>query len=857
MKLFGSQGIRAALLAATAATLTMALPPQAARAEAAPITITDGTLGPALVAFADKTKLQVLYTDPAIAGTSTKGAREAESPQSALDALLRGTNLRYEFTNGNTVRIFAANDRRSGLAPNASLAAAQVAQAGAPASGAQTAQRGGIEEIVVTARKREENLQQVPLSISAFTAKTIQDAGMTSIKDVADFTPNFSFRESFGRTFDRPVLRGMSNILGNPNTGIFIDGAFVSGSISSVDLQNVERVEVIKGPQAALYGRSTFAGAVNYITKQPSNEFEGKVTGTIAEHDEYEAFGSISGPLIRDVLAAYVSARYYTYGGEYKNVGTGGGKPGAEESYSFNASFRLTPAENFDATLRLSYAKDNDDHIAYYLQNATLNNCFFNAPRNYFCGVVGVPKTVALNLETLPDPGLERRTFRSNLNMGLQFGDGYELRTQLAFTDEDTDTQRDNDFRDTRTNPFFPRSVQIESFRTWDKGFFRDYSGELRLSSPTQNAFRWLVGGYFYKEKVRTKTSSGLTIGRFARGVPDDTRNLAAFGSVEYDILDNLTATAEVRAAWDRKSTQTISTAGGGLRTADLASTFDSVTPRFTLNYKLSDATIFYASVAQGNKPGGFNTGLQDANISDAERARLSRFNTFEEEKSWNYEIGAKTGLLDDRLIFNISGFYIDWTKQQLSTSEAVARTGQPFSTVPLIINAGKTEVKGLEIQVTAQPVEWLSLQAGYGLADAKFKEFNDPEQLQLFGNASAAGFRTPNAPKHTFNASATVRLPVTDSIEGFWRTDVFYESTRYDQIHNLAQTGDTTKVNMRVGIETEGLQVALFAKNLLNNRTANSVTRFLEPDRLFARRAFGVALPRGRQIGLTATYNF
>lgn len=852
-------GFRQAVLNGSALIMLVSLSSGVVRAETGGITIADGTLGPALVAFADKTKLQVLYTDPAIAATATSGAREAGSPQTALDALLRGTNLRYEFTNENTVRIYAANDRRSGLAPNASLASTQVAQAAAPQQPApvQAASSLGIEEIIVTSRKREENLQRVPISISAFTARTIQDAGMNSIKDVADFTPNFSFRESFGRTFDRPVLRGMSNILGNPNTGIFIDGAFVSGSISSVDLQNIERVEVIKGPQAALYGRATFAGAVNYITKQPSNEFEGKVTGTIAEHDEYEAFGSISGPLIRDVLAAYVSARYYTYGGEYKNVGTGGGKPGAEESYSFNAAFRLTPADGLDATLRFSYAKDNDDHIAYHLQNATRNNCFFNAPRNYFCGVVDVPKTVALNLETLPDPGLERRTFRSNLNVGYTFESGYELRTQLAFTDEDTDTQRDNDFRDTRTNPFFPRTVQIETFRTWDKGFFRDYSGELRLSSPTDNAFRWLVGGYYYKEKVRTKTSSGLTLGRFARGVPDDTRNLAAFGSVEYDILDNLTATAEVRAAWDRKSTQTISTAGGGLRTADLEETFDSVTPRFTLNYSVSDSTILYASLAKGNKPGGFNTGLQDANISDAERARLSRFNTFEEEKSWNYEIGVKSGFLDDRLLVNLSGFYIDWTKQQLSTSEAVARTGQPFSTVPLIINAGKTEVKGLEIQVNAQPTEWLTVQAGYGLADAKFKEFNDPEQLQLFGNASAEGFRTPNAPKHTFNASATVRLPVTDTIEGFWRTDVLYESTRYDQVHNLAETGDTTKVNMRVGIETEGLQVAVFAKNLLNNRTASSVTRFLEPDRLFARRAFGVALPRGRQIGLTATYNF
>ena len=142
-----------------------------------------------------------------------------------------------------------------------------------------------LEEVIVTARKREENLQEVPLSVTAFSSSTLQDYRMFSPEDIAGFTPGFSFVNSFGRDSDRPVVRGMSNILGAPNASFFIDGVYVPGTISSTELQMLERVEVIKGPQAALYGRATFSGAINYVTRRPTNELEGQVTVTVAEHE--------------------------------------------------------------------------------------------------------------------------------------------------------------------------------------------------------------------------------------------------------------------------------------------------------------------------------------------------------------------------------------------------------------------------------------------------------------------------------------------------------------------------------------------------------------------------------------------
>ena len=174
------------------------------------------------------------------------------------------------------------------------------------------AQGENIEEIVVTARKREESLADVPLSISVFTAEEIKQRGMVTISDVAQATPGVSWTsyEAEGRG-DSPSIRGMSTNTGDPtlqNARVFVDGVFISGSLFSTLLSDIERVEVIKGPQNALFGRATFAGAINYITRRPSNEFEGAIDLTAADHGETMVTGRIAGPIIEDTLLFKLNA---------------------------------------------------------------------------------------------------------------------------------------------------------------------------------------------------------------------------------------------------------------------------------------------------------------------------------------------------------------------------------------------------------------------------------------------------------------------------------------------------------------------------------------------------------------------
>ena len=185
---------------------------------------------------------------------------------------------------------------------NVSLLALTVAAMAAPAAAqtpaTTTAAAGATDSdvIVATARKREENLQSVPLTVTAFTGQKIQDAGLRNVADLAQQTLGFSFREGFGRNADRPVICGMANIQDNANAAFFVDGIFVTGSLASYQLDNLERVEIVKGPQSALYGRATFSGAINYVTRKPDNDLRGRINATVGEDGFREFTGISAGP---------------------------------------------------------------------------------------------------------------------------------------------------------------------------------------------------------------------------------------------------------------------------------------------------------------------------------------------------------------------------------------------------------------------------------------------------------------------------------------------------------------------------------------------------------------------------------
>lgn len=731
-----------------------------------------------------------------------------------------------------------------------------------------------IDEIVVTARKREESLQDVPLSVTALTANNLRELNVQSPDDVSRFTPGFSYVSSRGRSnLERPVVRGQSSLLGTANASFFVDGVYINGPAISTELANLERVEVIKGPQVALYGRGTYAGAINYITRQPTDTFEGTLNLTAAEQGEYEVAGSVSGPLIDGTLSYFVAARHWEYGGEYRNQNamSPGEKLGAQQTRGGTVKLLWTPVENFDATLLLSYAEDDDNHFAQGFQGREHNNCFpvgsqYPRSRGYYCGEVLGAKDVEINIMTALFPnggGLEREKLRSALTMNWELG-GYTLTSVSSYSEEDELNEVDASYGG--YDPFAGSTPPNPGANWRIQGEARDdLSQELRLRSPGDGAFRWLAGAYYFRgSDDRVREDKVLPTGQVVRNPQNvlsttDIENTAVFGSAEYDFTDQWTGTLELRVADDKITTDYLDAAG-----TRLSNTWSSTKPRATLRYEPDSDLMFYASFAQGNKPGLFN---------EARAVTVGASQAVDEEESDNYEIGGKMRLFNGRMTLNTAVYQTDISGQQLTqTMFAVTPTG--FTTVPYIENIGKSRIRGVELESLVLLTDNWNLRAGYSYTDAKVRSYYNQDEADLrspnrsrslqdlLDYGSVAGHTLPRVPAHQGFLASRLGFPMSNGWETFVGGSLTYESSKYDQIHNLAETGDRLNLDLRAGIDGGRWDITLWGKNLTDDDTATDILRFIDTRGLsgasFATyRAFVLSLPRGRQFGANATFKF
>jgi outer membrane receptor protein involved in Fe transport len=817
------------------------------------------------------------------------------------------------------------------LAATLSLALLSVSATQIGISQAQ-AQQLAVEEIVVTARKRSESLQEIPLSITAFTNEQLRAKGIDDVYDLASSIPNFSIDKGFGRQFNRPVIRGQSQIIGR-NASFFVDGVFVSNSISAATIDSLERIEVVRGPQAALFGRATFSGAINYITKQPSNEYEGQWNGRVGSHDDYKVSGWLSGPIVEDKLQFFVGANWDYYGGEWNNQLQNGvpnplfvinpfvqlpmyteaptrgdsSRLGDEETQDITAKLRFTPSETVEINLKGTYIKQDDGHPPWFLIGADERNCYLPVPGTatarspgWVCGeievrdAVGDLRPIELNIPDFVDgtvgafgggqfapvkPGVRNETYRFLSEVSFDIGD-WELQARGAYNTEAEATILDNDYSGVRgVIPNAPVGGFLQAHIEDD---YEDYSFEARLTSPQEGPLRGLAGFYYYDEEYenRTRTASSTGPTAFAANGSDITtsivENWAAFGLLEYDVTDDLTLTLEGRYAED--TIGVIPELAFANRAQE--STFDSFAPRLTVDYQVNDDILLYALVAKGTKPGGFN----DALFSDSEDTFLGAIQNgvldFEEERSWNYEAGAKTTFNDGRGLFNLTGYYIDWSNQQLTqVVETTDASGSP-NTLSILVNVGEVSVKGIEMESSYAVNDNITLSLAYGLADTQIERYNDDEYFLMTGeddpngDGNVAGNQLPKAPKHTLNMSGTYRTALSADADWFITADLNYKSKLYTQVSNFSHTGDRWLLGARLGVDAGDWKLTLYGENLLNDLTPSNVLRFRDFTQGAALctnqsaatdargssnncRGFMVNYPRGRDFGITAQYNF
>jgi len=771
----------------------------------------------------------------------------------------------------------------------AALAGGGTTMLGAPA-GAQPV----LEEITVTARKIEEALQDAPVSVSAFSEAALQNLNILSVDDIARFTPGLSSSAYVGRRGDRPVMRGQSNVLAQVQFGVeagtayFVDGVYWPGSTAALDMRDIERVEVIRGPQSALYGRNTYAGAINFVSREPRDEFEARVSGTAARHDEYQTTLSLSAPVIADQLYASVHGRYYEYDGEYRNQITGE-KLGDERTKSVSGVLTWRPTDAFQARLRTSWSKDRDGATPIFLWDSDNNNCalgfrsnlnyanfvdlvtqgavnFGTNPNQYFCGTVQPrPDRIEVDPNQLPLVGFERYQWLTSLATDIDLG-GFNLTVQGAYRTERDRYGADSDFL----------GPPITFITTQQQNEIDDYSVEVRLSSPVEDRVRWMLGAFYYDQDNDEYRITAANPTRFGLEpeIITSVRNRALFGLVEVDVSERLSAAFEVRYAEEDKSR--IDPLFEGART------FYSFTPRATLSYDLSEEVRLYGIIASGNKPGGIN-GFQGAPFG---------FATYEEEVSSNIELGAKTVWWGGRMTANVAAYYIDAQDVQLTTAVG-AVIG---STTSIATNQGSADVWGAELEIAAAITDNFVIGASYAYTRPRFTEGCDDFEYVLNSGGllippldqltpqdrelcSIRGRQLPLTSEHQASVNARFSQQLGwQNLEWFISTDATYESSKYTQVHNRAETGSATLVGLQLGVENDQLRVALFGRNIFDEDAVINNTRWFDlryngfavPSRAPATvdgqpvdrsalgpRAFFTTLRRGATYGIQATYRF
>jgi iron complex outermembrane receptor protein len=751
---------------------------------------------------------------------------------------------------------------------------------------------GGSKEILVTARKREERLIDVPISLAAFNAEAIQQQGISDLQRLADRTPGLFFTNTVSGTgrSDRSqpqfIIRGMTPSASNtPTTTIFIDGApFTTGQIGGLD--DLERVEVLYGPQSAYFGRQVFAGAINYITRDPSDSPRAKVSALVGSRNYFDVRGSVEGA-ITSWLSARLSLRKYSRDGSYKNEaapGAGFGTLGDQSTESLTANIVLTPFDGLRIKGTFMAWKDRDGPGATGLVLPSQSNCTLPAGPS-FCGrspgllagqpslnnVIDTPvqnwlKSLDGNMLFGPRDsyGLERDAHFGSVVADYELGDsGIAISSITAFGKDEVNTLVDNDNFDGSAirNPFTNTSGFGRTY--FDVPFViqsgnKDFSQELRISSSDTERFRWIIGGNWQTTERLSSLAGLLSGGNFllrSRTVPAyRSESLGAFAGLNFDLSDRILLTAEGRYQRDRGESP--------LQNIDVS--FKNFTPRLSVQYKFQDDVNIYATYSKGvNHAGTFNSSVLQLPTA-TQAALLAQFNTgvsVNPEHLTNYEVGMKGRLLDGRLTFTASLFHDIWT-DQITANSVFVNVNNALVLVNVVLNNGKTIINGAEFALNITPTDGLDFNFSGSIADSNIKSGPCTICKTITGSDVVIGNALPNSSRFqgAMSVNYTAALGASDW-DWFTRMDGTFKSGVYPTADNYVQSRDRILVNLRAGVSRENLRVEAFVENLTNDTEFVGISHYgYNPVSTFVPRntnALIGGLPNKRTFGLRLSYEF
>lgn len=700
-----------------------------------------------------------------------------------------------------------------------------------------------LEELLsltVNTRKFDEPFRDVPKSLSLITEQEIRSLKLNSIHELTEFIPNLSFRKSFGRTSERPVSRGISNLTGAPVVGILLDGQAIRRISTSLPLYDMQQVEVIKGPEVAYYGRSTFVGAINLIPVKPSFESYTELGIQIAEHNEHDAHILANRKITND-LALLVSARNYEKGNDLDNtLGDTNNGYGAEKSETFSFSGTWTPTEKLELYLRIAHQNDHDGPMPTYLQNSSFNNCYFDTYSQYYCGDLETPSTFGYNHE---HEGFELGTIAENDSAHFKakwLGDDKEIQFVYASNKSDSKSIFDGDLYEKQIGlSDYSEKLKSENF-------------ELVSNFNLQNNRRFIIGLSKYElekdvviENYRYFGSQLLPLGLERNH--DFVDNHSIFMGYAFSFANSIESTIDLRYSIDKIKTH--------VGTQDLpnldSNTWRTLSPKFTLSKKINgDSTLIYSSIARSQKPGGFNSQLADLDyVDDDERQRLLKYSNFDEEKLITFETGVRSEIFHKKAWIDANVFLYSWQDLQLTQSLSYQSSNRP-SRVSSIINGGKARSLGGEIDLSWEMSENWALKTGIGFADSKLIDTTTSAQEELTGDGSVHGHKTPNWPTVSGHLILNYKRNIKQNLQFFSTSSFTFEDERFVAEHNLARLESTEKFNLSLGIRNNRWSLSLWCKQLNDDQALESASRFI--DLANFRRGFGLSMPERRQVGLS-----
>lgn len=543
------------------------------------------------------------------------------------------------------------------------------------------------EEITVTARRKQERLLDVPLNVTALAGGSLKELGVASYRELMNVVPSLNTAANDRGDSVKLTMRGLGvSTTGSAKASVFLDGVYIGGNYSGIPVEGLGTIEVLKGPQSALFGRSTFAGAMNYVTRRPTDTFEGEINVEIATLGEKKIDGHVSGPIVPGKLYAMISGSYMDYDApdSWKTPGSGI-RNGAQSGGGAMGKLVFTPTETLTLTGLVSYSRIDDDPLgALFIDPASRDGAIrkINPATGTETGqVVYYPTKIRsitpksgdfdATYQYLNNPGYRTKVLTSYLKGEWQSDSGYAVTLTGAYGHQDATTELNVNLRNRAPTAGYGylyslRTVLEES----------DKSVELRLSTPDDKPIRLAAGGYYLDlRKVYDPNESDSfllapVIGTFDLIIPHyyantRTQDRSVFGAAYIDIAPKLTLSLEGR--YQSEKIRTISAdsvtyvksfynpaAPYTLTNQTFNATFDAFLPRASLQYKISDRMNVYATYSEGTTPGGFNTSIYT----------LPEYRTIKEENLRNYEIGFK-GRITRNLTIEAAVYYMDWLNQQ------------------------------------------------------------------------------------------------------------------------------------------------------------------------------------------------